>query len=55
MSLIRFLKWDIEAINSQMTNFFWDDQGDKLPPLELALFGTKERVWWIGYPYFKRS
>jgi hypothetical protein len=29
MSLIRFPKWVIEAINSQMTNFFWDDQGDK--------------------------
>jgi hypothetical protein len=29
MSLIRFSKWAIEAINSQMTNFFWDDQEDK--------------------------
>jgi hypothetical protein len=29
MSLIRFRKWAIEAINSQMANFFWDDQGDK--------------------------
>jgi hypothetical protein len=27
MSLIKFLKWAIEAINFQMANFFWDDQG----------------------------
>jgi hypothetical protein len=26
MSVIKFPKWAIEAINSQMTNFFWDDQ-----------------------------
>jgi hypothetical protein len=25
MSMIRFPKWDIEAINSQMSKFFWDD------------------------------
>jgi hypothetical protein len=29
MSLIKFPKWVIEAINAQMANFFWDDQGDK--------------------------
>jgi hypothetical protein len=29
MSLIRFPKWAIEAINSQMANFFWDDQEDR--------------------------
>jgi hypothetical protein len=29
MSLIKFPKWAIDVINSQMTNFFWDDQGDK--------------------------
>jgi hypothetical protein len=29
MSLIKFPKWAIEAINAQMANFFWDDQGDK--------------------------
>jgi hypothetical protein len=26
MSVIRFPKWAIESINSQMTNFFWNDQ-----------------------------
>jgi hypothetical protein len=25
MSVIRFPKWAIEAINSQMANFFWND------------------------------
>jgi hypothetical protein len=29
ISLIKFPKWAIEAINSQIANFFWDDQGDK--------------------------
>jgi hypothetical protein len=29
MSLIKFPKWAIETINSQMAIFFWDDQGDK--------------------------
>jgi hypothetical protein len=29
MSLIRFFKWAIEAINSQMAKFFWDDQEDR--------------------------
>jgi hypothetical protein len=28
MSVIRFLKWAIKVINSQMSNFFWDDLGD---------------------------
>jgi hypothetical protein len=25
MSVIKFPKWDAEAINSQMVNFFWND------------------------------
>jgi hypothetical protein len=25
MSVIKFLKWAIEAINSQMGNFLWND------------------------------
>jgi hypothetical protein len=29
MSLIRFPKWAIDAINSQMAKKFWDDQGDR--------------------------
>jgi hypothetical protein len=29
MSIIKFPKWAIEAINSQMANFFWDDSKDK--------------------------
>jgi hypothetical protein len=29
MSVIKFPKWSIEAINFQMANFFWDDQEDK--------------------------
>jgi hypothetical protein len=29
MSIIKFPKWAIKAINTQMANFFWDDQGDK--------------------------
>jgi hypothetical protein len=29
MSVIKFSKWAIEVINSQTTNFFWDDLGDK--------------------------
>jgi hypothetical protein len=29
MSVIRFSKWAIEMINSQMANFFWDDLGEK--------------------------
>jgi hypothetical protein len=27
--VIKFLKWVIEAINSQMANFFWDDNEKK--------------------------
>jgi hypothetical protein len=26
MYVIKFPKWIVEAINSQMTNFFWNDQ-----------------------------
>jgi hypothetical protein len=29
MSIIKFPKWAIKAINTQMANFFWDDQEDK--------------------------
>jgi hypothetical protein len=29
MSIIKFSKWAIKAINTQMANFFWDDQEDK--------------------------
>jgi hypothetical protein len=29
MSIIKFPKWAIEAINSQMARFFWDDNEDK--------------------------
>jgi hypothetical protein len=29
LSFIKFPKWALKAINTQMTNFFWDDQGDK--------------------------
>jgi hypothetical protein len=28
ISMIKFLKWEIEIINSQMANFFWKDQED---------------------------
>jgi hypothetical protein len=26
MLVIKFLKWAVEAINSQIVNFFWNDQ-----------------------------
>jgi hypothetical protein len=26
MSVTRFSKWAVEAVNSEMTNFFWNDQ-----------------------------
>jgi hypothetical protein len=29
MSVIKFPKWAIEAINTHMVNFFWDDTGDR--------------------------
>jgi hypothetical protein len=29
MLVIKFLKWAIEAINFQMSNFFWDDKEEK--------------------------
>jgi hypothetical protein len=29
MSIIRFSKWAIQAINSQMAKFFWDDKEEK--------------------------
>jgi hypothetical protein len=29
MSIIKFPKWAIEAINSQMSNFSWDDKEEK--------------------------
>jgi hypothetical protein len=29
LSVIKFPKWTIEAINSQMANFFWDDSEKK--------------------------
>jgi hypothetical protein len=29
MSIIKFSKWAIKAINTEMVNFFWDDHGDK--------------------------
>jgi hypothetical protein len=29
MSVIKFPKWVIEMINSQMSNFFWNDQEDR--------------------------
>jgi hypothetical protein len=29
LSVIKFSKWTIEAINSQMANFFWDDSEKK--------------------------
>jgi hypothetical protein len=28
MSIIKFSKWAIDAINSQMGNFLWDDQAE---------------------------
>jgi hypothetical protein len=49
MSVIKFPKWAIEAINSQMTNLFWDDQEDHRK-YHLANFQTlcqnkEEGVW----------
>jgi hypothetical protein len=29
MSIIKFSKWAIQAINSQMAKFFWDDKEEK--------------------------
>jgi hypothetical protein len=29
MSVIRFPRWTVDAINSQMANFFWNDQENK--------------------------
>jgi hypothetical protein len=52
MSLIKFSKWDIEAINSQMTNFFLDDQKDK-HKYHLSNWYSldpEERAWRDVYP-----
>lgn len=29
MSVIKFPKWSIKAINCQMSHFFWDNMSDK--------------------------
>jgi hypothetical protein len=29
MSIVKFSKWAIKAINSQIAKFFWDDANDK--------------------------
>jgi hypothetical protein len=52
MSLIKFSKWNIEAINSQMTNFFLDDQKDK-HKYHLSNWYSldpEERAWRDVYP-----
>jgi hypothetical protein len=55
MPLIRFPKWAIEAINSQMTNFFWDDQGDNHRYHLSKWHSLAQKNWWVGYPWLKRS
>jgi hypothetical protein len=52
MSLIKFSKWDIEIINSQMTNFFLDDQKDKYKYHLSNWYSLdpEERAWRDVYP-----
>jgi hypothetical protein len=54
-SIIKFPKWAIEIINSQMSNFFWNDQEDRYGYLFsnwYSLAQWKEHGW-MGIPDFR--
>ena len=51
MSVIKFPKWAIEAINSQMAHFFWNNQeggGGEVPSSQLAHGFPEKGVWRLG-------
>jgi hypothetical protein len=52
MSIIRFPKWAIEAINSHMAKFFWDDQvgNHKYHLSNWLSLAMKKGTWRIGDP-----
>jgi len=54
MSVIKFPKWAIESLNSQMALFFlkWPHEGRKKYHLaNWPLMTQKKRFWWIGDPW----
>src|SRR6185437_2666907 len=52
MSTIKFPKWAIDAINSQMANFFWNDQEDrhKYHLANMQLIAQKKEFGGLGIP-----
>jgi hypothetical protein len=49
MSVIKFPKWTIEAINSQIAHFFWDKQGAKFHLANWPMVSKKKkRIWGYG-------
>jgi hypothetical protein len=54
MSVIKFPKWAVEAINSQMANFFWNDQEDKQKYhlANIHLISQKKEFGGLGIPDF---
>jgi hypothetical protein len=52
LSIIKFPKWAIEAINSQMTNFFWNDQENshKYHLSNWYSLAQKKGTWRLGDP-----
>ena len=52
MSIIKFPKWAIDAINSQMANFFWNDQEDrhKYHLANMQLIAQKKEFGGLGIP-----
>lgn len=52
MSIIKFPKWAIENINTQMANFFWNDQDDKhkYRLANIQLISQKKEFGGLGIP-----
>jgi hypothetical protein len=52
MSVIKFPKWAMKAINSQMANFFWNDQENnrKYHLSNCQSLAQKKRIWMQGGP-----
>jgi hypothetical protein len=55
MSIIKFPKWAIEAINSHMDNFFWNDLGDshKYHISNLYSMAQRKEYGGMGIPDFR--
>jgi hypothetical protein len=52
MSIIKFPKWAVKAINSQMANFFWNDQENshKYHLANLKFLNQRKEVGGLGIP-----